>query len=205
MAKYFMCSIFSLYGINVSAQQLHYFPEIFAGHRSVNYMQTVNVKLNKTFSVNNLMLFDTEYTSNSNNIFFIRNTMVYHLTSKLKLNVLMGVKNPGSFAGGALQYGLLQSNYSFAYSIGATYQRGFTLEQMLRVEYTPHIASHTQIFTMLLAMANVNIHEYQRGLLYTRLGLKHGKVVYGAAFNVDQFNNNSKSLKNIGSFIKYNF
>jgi hypothetical protein len=205
MAKYLIGFVFSVYGIRLFAQQLHYHPEIFVGHRAVNYMQTVNVTLNKKLTLNNLTLFDTEYASNTNNIYFIRNMMVYHLTSKLKFNVLMGVKNPGSFVGAGVQYALLQPNYSLMYYIGATYQQGFTLEQALRVEYTPRIADHTQVYSMLLAMANLNTSEYQRGLLYMRLGLKHGNVAYGAAFNVDQFNNNSKSLENVGSFIKYNF
>lgn len=205
MAKYVLYSLLSFFPFPVGAQQAAYVPELLAGHRSVSYLHNVTYRLSDRMSLSNLTLFDTEYCHDVRNIFFIRNMFSYTLFPGLAVNVFFGVKNPGSFTGVALQYTYRKTTYVLAYSAGATYQKDVTLEQSLRLEYFPRISPQYQAYFNLLAIANVNTTEYQRGLLYLRLGLKKNNLAYGLGFNLDQFNNNAQSLENAGSFIRFQF
>lgn len=205
MAKYILCSLILAFPLALTAQQAAYVPELLTGHRSVSYLHQVAFRLSDRMSVSNLTLFDTEYRSNTRNIFFIRNMFSYTLLPGVAVNAFIGVKNPGSFAGGALQYSYRKSTHALSYSAGATWQKDLTLEQSLRVEYSPRLSNHYHAYFNLLAIANINATEYQRGLMYVRAGLKKNNLTYGLAFNLDQFNNNTQSLENAGSFIKYQF
>ncbi len=193
------------FSIKLTAQQLTYVPDIVIGHRSSTYLHNVNYQFNSKIRVNNLTLFDTEYKEYKNNIFFIRNTLSYNIPKKISLNAEKKKKNPGSFFTISAQYRMLKPTYSFAYSIGTTYQKGFTLEQSISIEYYPTLTENLQLYFNFLAIANVNLEEYQRGLQFIRLGLKEKKVSYGLFLNLDQFNNNIKTLENAGTFIKYQF
>jgi hypothetical protein len=205
MAKYILCSLISVLPFAVSAQRATYGPELLTGHRSFSYLHNVAFLLSDRMSVSNLTLFDTEYRSNTRNIFFIRNMLSYTLLPGLAVNAFVGVKNPGSFVGGALQYSYRKSTHALSYSAGATYQTDVTLEQSLRVEYYPRLSRQYRAYFNLLAIANINTSEYQRGLMYLRAGVKKNNLTYGVAFNLDQFNNNAQSLENAGSFIRVQF
>lgn len=185
------------------AQELFYAPEILFGYRSHTYLHLVKYHISERWSINNLSLFDTEYITNANNIFFIRNTATYQLSNNLIASTSIGVKNPGHFATASLQYRYSKKHFSLRYSSGATYQKGFTLEQSLALNYSPKISKGLKAYFNLLAIANLNFNEYQRGLQQLRIGLVSNKATYGVGLNLDQFNNASKTLSNMGLFIKY--
>jgi hypothetical protein len=185
------------------AQELSFAPEMLLGNRSHTYLHLVKYHINGRWSVNNLTLFDTEYTTNGNNIFFIRNTATYRLSRTLSANASIGIKNPGHFATASLQYRYSKKNFTASYTAGSTYQEGFTFEQSLALNYSPKISKGLKAYFNLLAIANLNFEEYQRGLQQLRIGLVGNKAAYGVGLNLDQFNNASKTLSNIGLFIKY--
>ncbi|TZF93676.1 hypothetical protein FW781_18465 [Chryseobacterium panacisoli] len=191
--------------LNLNAQKLSYTPDLVLGHRSYTYMHNVNYQLNERLKLNNLTLFDTEYTKDKENIFFIRNTLAYSFTKRLSANAAFGIKNPGAFFSAYLQYKIVQPGYSLAYSIGTTYQKGFSLEQSISFEYTPYLTGNLKGYFSVLAIGNLDDSGYPRGLQFIRLGVKQDKMMYGLASNFDQFNNGKKTLENIGAFIKYNF
>ncbi len=198
-----VCCLALLSGIR--AQPLSYGPDVVAGHRSFTYLHNINYHFTDRLKVSNLTLFDTEYQEDKNNIFFVRNTLSYNFTSQLALNGAVGVKNPGSFLTLSAQYRKAAPTGSFSYSIGATYQKGITLEQALSIEYMPYLSHKVQAYVSLLAIANVNLEGYQRGLQFIRLGVKEKLIGYGLAVNLDQFDNSRKTLENAGLFIKRSF
>ncbi len=187
------------------AQPLSYGPDVVGGHRSFTYLHNINYHFTDKLKVNNLTLFDTEYREDKNNIFFVRNTLSYNLTRQITLNGALGVKNPGSFLTVSAQYRKVTPTGSFGYSIGTTYQKGFTLEQALSFEYAPYLFRRIHAYISLLAIANITLEEYQRGLQFVRLGVKEKLVSYGLAINLDQFDNSRKTLENAGIFIKRSF
>ncbi len=203
-AEYTLLILFFL-SKELHAQQLSYTPDIVVGHRSLTYLHHVNYNFNTKVKINNLTLFDTEYSSDNANIFFIRNTFSYNVLRNVAFNIAVGMKNPGSFFTISTQYRTAHPIYSFAYSLGMTYQKGFTLEQSIALEYYPYLAEKLQAYFNLLAIANINLDEYQRGLQYLRLGLKENRTAYGLALNADQFKNGKKVLVNTGIFIKHTF
>ncbi|RAJ20035.1 hypothetical protein LX77_03249 [Gelidibacter algens] len=190
---------------NVSrGQELNYTPEILLGHRSLTYLHVVKYNVNDKFTVNNLVLFDAEYETEVNNIYFIRNMASYKFNKVFSVNTAIGIKNPGKFATMSVQYQYYKTDVSISFSAGPTYQNGFTLEQSLVVNYTPEISKNWKVYFNLLAIANLNLDEYQRGLQQLRMGLKNKTIMFGLGANFDQFNNASKKLMNMGLFIKYN-
>ena len=191
--------------VEVPAQRVTYVPDMNLGHRSFTYFHTITYPFNDKIKINNLTLLDTEYQEDKNNIFFIRNTVSYSLSQKIALNAAVGIKNPGSFLTASAQYRVVKPTYWFAYSLGTTYQRGFTLEQSIAFDLSPYLTESLQLYFNLLAIANVHRQGYQRGLQFVRLGLKQQQASYGLALNLDQFNNNTKTLQNAGLFIKYHF
>ncbi|MGN7864328.1 hypothetical protein [Chryseobacterium sp. 22458] len=204
-AKLIAITILASAVLELNAQKLSYTPDLVLGNRSYTYMHTINYQLNDRLKLSNLTLFDTEYTRDKENIFFIRNTLVYNLTKKLSMNAAFGMKNPGAFFSAYVQYKITQPTYSLSYSIGATYQKGFSLEQSVSFEYTPYLKENLQGYFSVLAIGNLDNSGYPRGLQFIRLGVKQNKMMYGAATNFDQFNNGKKTLENIGAFVKYNF
>ncbi|MDR6457553.1 hypothetical protein J2786_000646 [Chryseobacterium vietnamense] len=198
-------AITALASVSLNAQKLSYTPDIVLGHRSYTYMHNVNYQLNERLKLNNLTLFDTEYTKDKENIFFIRNTLSYMLTKRFSANAAFGMKNPGAFFSAYLQYKIIQPAYSLSYSIGTTYQKGFSLEQSISFEYTPYLTENFKGYFSVLAIGNLDDSGYPRGLQFIRLGVKRDKMMYGLASNFDQFNNGKKTLENIGAFVKYNF
>jgi hypothetical protein len=206
--KYFFAALIILFNLQLNAQQLTYYPDLVVGHRSYTYLHNINYQINSKFKFNNLTLFDTEYETfkgNRSNIFFLRNLISYSLSQKISLSAAVGIKNPGSFVTASALFRTAKPIYSFAYSIGVTYQKGFTVEQSLNIEYVPPINENYKAYFNLLAIANVNLNEYQRGLQFLRMGVKVNKGIYGLFLNLDQFNNNQRTLENAGVFIKYNF
>ncbi len=197
-----LCLVLS---VRLNAQQLSYVPDIVAGHRSFTYLHSVSYPLTGKLRMNNLTLFDTEYRQDKNNLFFIRNGFSYHILKKITLNGAAGMKNPGSFLTVAAQYRTGGPACSFSYSIGATYQKGFTLEQSPSFEHAPYLTSGLQAYLSLLAIANIRPGEYQRGLQFIRLGIKEKAMSYGMAVNLDQFGHSRKTLENAGFFIKHHF
>lgn len=204
-AKLIVIMALAAVSTQLNAQKLSYTPDLVLGHRSYTYMHNVNYQINERLKLNNLTLFDTEYTKDQDNIFFIRNTLAYSFTKKISLNGAFGVKNPGAFFSLYAQYRMVQPSYSFSYSIGATYQKGFSLEQSISFEYTPQLRENLKGYFSVLAIGNLDNTGYPRGLQFIRLGVKQDKMMYGIASNFDQFNNSNKTLENIGAFVKYNF
>ncbi|MDC8100553.1 hypothetical protein [Chryseobacterium rhizosphaerae] len=204
-AKLIVIMALAAVSTQLNAQKLSYTPDLVLGHRSYTYMHNVNYQINERLKLNNLTLFDTEYTRDQDNIFFIRNTLTYSFTKKISLNGAFGVKNPGAFFSLYAQYRMVQPSYSFSYSIGATYQKGFSLEQSISFEYTPQLRENLKGYFSVLAIGNLDNTGYPRGLQFIRLGVKQDKMMYGIASNFDQFNNSKKTLENIGAFVKYNF
>lgn len=204
-AKFIAMTALAAVSSGLYAQKASYTPDFVAGHRSYTYMHNINYQLNDRLKLNNLTLFDTEYTRDKENIFFIRNTVAYSITPKLSVNAAFGMKNPGAFFSAYLQYKIGNPIYSLSYSIGTTYQKGFSLEQSVSLEYTPYLTRNLKGYFSVLAIGNIDDSGYPRGLQLIRLGVKQNKMMYGIASNFDQFNNGKKTLKNIGGFIKYNF
>lgn len=204
-AKYAVVMALAAASSGLDAQKISYTPDIVSGHRSYTYMHNINYQLNDRLKINNLTLFDTAYTKDKDNIFFIRNTLSYRLTTNFNVNAAFGMKNPGAFFSVYAQYRITGPAYSFSYSIGTTYQKGFSLEQSVSFEYTPHLKENLQGYFSVLAIGNIDGSGYPRGLQFLRLGVKQDRMMYGIASNFDQFNNAKKTLENIGGFVKYNF
>ncbi|TLX25365.1 hypothetical protein FE904_12165 [Chryseobacterium indologenes] len=204
-AKFIAITALAAVSSGLSAQKISYTPDIVVGHRSYTYLHHINYQLNDRLKLNNLTLFDTEYTKDKENIFFIRNTLAYNLSKRFIVNAAFGMKNPGAFFSAYLQYKITHPTYSFSYSVGTTYQKEFSLEQSVSFEYTPYLKENLQGYFSVLAIGNLDHSGYPRGLQFVRLGIKQDKMMYGLASNFDQFNNGKKTLENIGAFVKYNF
>jgi len=202
-----LCLLVSLLcsGLPGRAQKTNYTPELVTGYRSLFYQHGVNHFFSKKLRFNNLVVYDTEYRSDKNNIFFIRNTLSIALSKPLSLQTAIGIKNPGSFATIALQYQYQTGPLRFLYAAGATYQSGLTLEQSLILEYNPLLQPGTNGYFRLQAIANTDFTQYQRGIQQFRAGLQHETTQYGVAVNLDQFNNGARQLENAGIFIRYLF
>lgn len=197
--------VFILLTIKANANSPHYAPEIMLGHRSITFQHLLKYSFNNRFSFNNLSLFDTEYNNDQNNIFFLRNTGTYKLTDWLNFNAAFGIKNPGHFITTSLQYSLSKKGLKSNYSIGATYQEGFSLEQAMSINYTSAFSERLRTYFKFLIIANIDKNGYQRGIQQIRLGLKNVNTAYGLGFNFDQFNKSTKTLFNMGLFINTKF
>lgn len=187
------------------AQKTTFTPELVTGYRSLFYQHGINHFFSKKLRFNNLVVYDTEYRSDKNNIFFIRNTLSVALSKPLSLQTAIGIKNPGSFATLALQYQYQTGPLRFLYAAGATYQTGLTLEQSLILEYNPLLQPGTSAYFRLQAIANTDFTQYQRGIQQFRAGIQQETTQYGVALNLDQFNNGARQLENAGIFIRYLF
>lgn len=188
----------------LSSQSVSFSPEMIVGNRSTSYQHYIGYKFNTSWSINNVSLFDTEYT-NINNIFFIRNMLSYNLNKHFKANASIGIKNPGAFASLTSQYEYIASNFKLSYAIGSTYQNGFTLEQTLMMNYTPNLTKKLQAYLNLFAVVNTNLKALDRGIQQLRIGIKKEQLITGMAINLDQFTKAEKTLENFGVFIKFNF
>lgn len=194
-----------LTALSVTGQELNFSPDLVFGNRSVTYKHLIKYSINSKLSVDNLTLFDTEYEEDSNNIYFVRNNFSYHFNNKIKLNTAIGIKNPGAFCTMSLGFLSKTTNFSFAYTAGSTYQKGFSFEQSLNLSYTPDLSSYYEGYINLLATANINGNGYIRGLQQFKIGIRKKQLITGLAVNLDQFNNARKKLQNMGVFLKYNF
>lgn len=197
--------IFLFSSLHCPAQKTSYTPELVTGYRSLFYQHGINHFFSKKLRFNNLVVYDTEYRSAKNNLFFIRNTLFFALNKPLSLHTAIGIKNPGSFATIALQYQYQTGPLRFLYTAGATYQTGITLEQSLILEYNPLLQPGTNVYFRLQAIANTDFTQYQRGIQQFRAGIQQETTQYGVAVNLDQFNNGAKQLENAGIFVRYHF
>ncbi|MGG5506287.1 hypothetical protein [Myroides sp. C20-1] len=202
-ARFFMVLI-GLFPLVVFGQKTAFSPDMMIGNRSYGYTHALSHRLSDKLSVQNLVLFDSEYQDDNHNIFFIRNTLAYQLPKNFILNAGFGVKNPGKFASVYLQYQWKKKDLQLVYGIGTTYQKGFTLEQSLLVEYTPQLTEQWQGLLRLSAVGNVNRHEYTRGFQHIRIGVKKDNLAIGIAANLEQFNMSWDHFKNYGFFVKVN-
>lgn len=191
--------------LTLTAQSISFSPEMMLGNRSTGYQHFIRYQINDKWSFNNVSLFDTEYSNDKNNIFFIRNMLSYNLNKHLKTNVALGIKNPGAFATLTSQYQYASSNFKLSYALGSTYQNGFTLEQTLLMNYTPSLTKSIQAYVNLFVVVNTNLKELDRGIQQVRIGIKKEQLITGIALNLDQFTKAKKTLENFGVFIKYNF
>ncbi len=187
-----------------SAQSISYSPQILIGHRSTAYLHIIDYKINSKFSFNNLTYTDSEFNSDKNTIFFIRNTGSYALTKRLFLNLAVGVKNPGKFATTSLQYLYIKNNFFTGYSVGTTLQNTFTLEQSLSFRYSHLIKNQLKAYYSLLIIFNTANHQLDRGIQQVRVGINQKQSTYGLGANYDQFNNTSRTLFNVGIFFSHN-
>lgn len=202
-----LCLLASLLcsGLPGLAQKNNYTPELVTGYRSLFYQHGFNHFFSKKLRFNNLVVYDTEYRSDKNNIFFIRNMLSVTINKPLSLQTAIGIKNPGSFATIALQYQYQTGALRFLYAAGATYQTGLTLEQSLILEYNPLLQPGIHAYFRVQAIANTDFTQYQRGIQQFRAGIQHETTQYGVAVNLDQFNNGARQLENTGIFIRYLF
>jgi hypothetical protein len=189
----------------LAAQSINFLPEMVLGNRSLSYQHFIGYNINNSWSVNNITLFDSEYIDDKNNIFFIRNMLSYNLNEHFKANVAIGIKNPGAFATLTSQYQYISSRFKLSYSIGSTYQNGFTLEQTLVMNYTPNLTEKIQAYVNLFAVLNTNLKVLDRGIQQLRIGTKKENFITGIAINFDQFTKAEKTLENFGLFLKCNF
>lgn len=202
--KYFLLFIMSG-SLALNAQSVSFSPEMVIGNRSTAYQHFIGYKINDTWSINNISSFDSEHTDNKNNVFFIRSMVSYNLNKHFNANLAIGIKNPGKFATLSTQYQYATPNFKINYSIGSTYQNGFTLEQTLLLNYTPDLSKNIQGYINLSAVLSTNLKVLNRGIQQLRFGIKKEKFVTGMAVNLDQFTKANKTLENYGIFAKYNF
>jgi hypothetical protein len=191
--------------LTLTAQSVSNSPEMVLGNRSIGFQHFIGYQINNKWSFNNISLFDTEYSNDKNNIFFIRNMLSYNLNKHFKTNVALGIKNPGAFATLTSQYQYTSSNFKLSYALGSTYQNGFTLEQTLLMNYTPSLTKSIQAYVNLFVVVNTNLKELDRGIQQLRIGIKKTQFISGIAINLDQFTKAKKTLENFGVFVKYNF
>lgn len=206
MLRFLGLSITLIFTTLVSnAQSVRLYPEIVLGHRSLSYQHFLSYSFDDKWSVNNVSLFDTEYNNEANDIFFIRNMLSYKINKHFKANVAIGIKNPGAFASITSQYQYTISSFKLSYVIGSTYQKGFTLEQTLILNYTPTLSKSIEAYLNLFMVVNTDLKILNRGIQQFRIGLKKEKFIIGLAVNLDQFTKAEKTLENYGFFIKSNF
>lgn len=197
---------FIIFGNLISnAQNVSYTPEMVLGNRSIAYQHFVGYTFNDKWSINNVSLFDTEPTDNKNNIFFMRNMLIYKLNRYFNIGAAIGVKNPGKFGTLSVQYFYAIKELTISYSIGSTYQNRFTLEQNFILNYSPTLIKNIQAYLHLFVVVNTNLKILDRGIQQLRIGVKNERFITGIAVNLDQFTKAEKTLENIGIFIKYNF
>ena len=187
------------------SQNTKFSSEFTFGNRSIAYQHYVRYDLSKKWSLNNITLYDTEYNSDSNNIFFVRNMLSYSLNKSFKTNIAFGVKNPGAFTTATVQYVLSTKQFKLNYNVGTTYQNGFTLEQSLILNYSKHINAPNEFFIRLFTVVNTNLKYLNRSIQQLRIGIKKEDLLVGLAINLDQFKKAKKTLENFGIAFKYNF
>lgn len=205
MLRHIIILVLKIFGTTKSnAQSVSFSPEKVLGNRSTAYQHFISYSFDETWSINNVTLFDTEYNTDKNNIFFIRNMLSYKLNQQIKVNAAFGIKNPGAFATLNAQYQYTTTNFKLSYSIGNTYQNGFTLEQNLILNYTPTLSKNFKGYINLFAVVNTNLKQLDRGIQQLRIGIKKERLIIGLALNLDQFTKGKKTLENFGAFIKYN-
>jgi len=191
--------------LGANAQSVGYYPEMVLGHRSLSYQHFVNHHFNEKWSVNNVSLFDTEYNNETNNIFFIRNMLSYSFNKHFKASAAIGLKKPGAFATIAYQYQYKAPTFKLSYTIGSSYQKSFTLDQTLILNYTPALSKSIKAYLNLFAVVNTNLKILDRGIQQLRVGIKKNNLITGIAVNLDQFTKATTTLNNYGIFIKTNF
>lgn len=177
-------------------------PELVLGNRSIFYQHRVNATLYKGLSFNNISQIDGEYSTNKNNIYFIRNTLSLKIDKHFSVNASYGLKNPGSFSTLFLNYTFLRKEFALNYAFGVTLQKGFSLEHSFNIENNFKLTNAYQLNTRFQALVNHTKSEYFRGFQQVRIGVKRNNIIIGFAANYDQFNNNSKVLSNYGFYIK---
>jgi hypothetical protein len=206
MKTIFHFIVFIHFGLlQIQGQELFFTPEIVLGTRSHSYQHYINYNFDNTWSINNVILFDNEYFDDGNTIFFIRNMLAYTVGKHYKINAGIGIKNPGSFSTINVHYQLAKSNLKLSYSLGTTYQEGFTMEQNISLNYTPKLTKTVNFYLGVFAVMNTDFKIINRGIQQVKVGVKKRDIMFGFASNFDQFNNASKTLENYGIFLKYNF
>jgi hypothetical protein len=189
--------------IFLHAQKLQFSSDLLAGHRSTTSLHQAGVKFNSSLSLLHLGLLDVEYKEKPNNIYFIRTMLSYGISKYFAVQVGMGLKNPGNFSSLLLNYRYSNPYLFISYSAGTTYQSSFTFEQALNVEYTPLLSKSLRGYFQVMAIGNIDNKGLQRGLQYSRAGLKKQGLIAGLGMNLDQLNYMEKCISNAGIFIKY--
>ncbi|ADQ18519.1 hypothetical protein Lbys_2857 [Leadbetterella byssophila DSM 17132] len=189
--------------VYMQAQKPQFSSDILAGHRSTTFLHQAGVKFNSSLTLSHLGLLDVEYKGKPNNIYFIRTMLTYGFTRNFAVQVGVGLKNPGNFSSLLLNYRYFKPSLSISYSAGVTYQSTFNFEQALNVEYTPVLNTALRGYFQVMAIGNLNDKGLQRGLQYSRAGLKKQGLIAGIGVNLDQFNYMQNCISNVGIFIKY--
>lgn len=204
MTKYTL--LFWILCVNqLQGQELKFSPELLSGHRSLSYAHLVKYSFCENITVDNLTLYDSEYTSDVNNFFFIRNSVSLKLIKGFSMNASIGLKNPGSFVSVLMNYQYSNDHLFLRFSVGSNYHLGFTLEQSLILNYSPEISPKISGYFNLFLLTEHNRREILRGIQQVRIGLKQKMIAYGIGANLDQFSNSTRALFNLGLFIKFNF
>ena len=182
MLRIISLSITLLFTVLVSnAQSVGFTPEMVLGNRSLSYQHFISHSFDEKWSINNISQFDTEYENDTNNIFFIRNMLSYSFNKHFNASVAIGVKNPGAFATIAYQYQYKAPSFKLSYAIGSSYQKSFTLDQTLIMNYTPTLSKSIKAYVNLFAVVNTNLRILDRGIQQLRIGIKKEKLITGVA------------------------
>lgn len=195
--------IFMLLSKLMFSQMLNYSPEIVIGHRSYTYQHMINLPLGEKLSLSNLTYFDSEYKNNSNNLYIIRNNLSYDIAKNIKLNAMVGIKNPGTFSVLALQYSVKGKNLTYVTYAGWHYQKGSALEYFTLLQYDTPI---TQDYILTIKGQNtfdINHQGIFRGVQQLRIGLSKGSIGFGIAGGFDQWKKGDPTLYNLGIYFRY--
>ncbi|TBX69902.1 hypothetical protein EZL74_05660 [Flavobacterium silvisoli] len=202
MVRLVLCFLFAECSF-LAAQPLTVTPEVVLGHRSSFYQHELTFLLTDKLKLRNTSLYDAAYDDPKAVLYFFRNTLAYAASKSIVFSVAHGVKNPGAFGTASVLYHYSSSRIVLMCSGGVTYQREFSFEPFVLLEYNTPVSAGRHLFFRVQGVANISKESYMRGVQQVRVGLKQDKLRYGLAGNFDQFANAAKKLSNLGVFIRY--
>ncbi|HCS19094.1 MAG TPA: hypothetical protein DIW47_00775 [Bacteroidetes bacterium] len=191
-----------LFFSEASGQKLLVSPELLGGHRSLAQQHFASYTFG-IWEAQHFSLIDFEYQSQQNNIFFIRNAVLYRLPKNVYLQAGIGLKNPGSFYSLLAQYRYQAKSTRISVSSGVTWQEGSSWENSLSVEHYSSASRKWRAYMRMLLISNTREKEVLRGIAQFRLGIARQEHHGGLALNIDRFSE-GKQLYNIGIFYKIN-
>lgn len=185
------------------SQRIVFLPETVVGNRSLSYQHNVFVPITNKFSFSNFSYFDIEHTGYERNLYVIRNTVSYGLSSHFQVNAIAGIKNPGAFASLNLQYTLRSPVFYLSTFVGPQYLKQFTIEHFIMVQFKAPLSFETNLFLKAQSSLYFNNKGIARGIEQVRIGVDWRKYGMGLAGNFDHWNNAETTISNLGLYFKY--